>query len=195
MALHRAAVQSSYLAGVANANAANAQAVVTALKKQQLQLQAEFNRQLKHANTAVTALQAANRDIAAREKHLLQEIDYVTTHYRKNAAAQPKPLPACIFTNGFVGVYNGAIAPDSTAINVPTNTVATRANTAPSTSAVTESATAEASAAPLQPSAIGQRDILQHITQYGSRCQAIEAQLNQLLDYLQSINQGVMDGA
>lgn len=182
LALHRTAVTASYLRGYAEAKADSAVVWTKAVQKQQQQLQAEFKRQLDTANSAVTALRAANRDIAQREVLLRQEIDYVTTHYRQRPDAEPEPLPACIFTHGFVSVYNGAISPGgATTDTVPAADPATRTDTTASAARASET---------LQPSDISQRDILHHITGYGSRCQAIEQQLNQLLDYLESINKG-----
>lgn len=180
----KAVQHTSYLNGYADAKADSAQATSRALEAQYQQLNAEFNRQLGQANKAVTALRQANQAIAKREQQLRQEINHVTTHYRDTPAARPEPLPECIFTTGFVGLYNHAISPakPGTAA-VPAATPAAGANRAPSTAAV-----AAASIDPLKPSAITQRDILAHITAYGSRCQAIEGQLNQLLDYLEHIN-------
>ncbi|WP_051219730.1 hypothetical protein [Rheinheimera baltica] len=174
--------QTSYDAGYSAAEAKQATAVNTALAEQQRTLRAEFTRQLTNANNAVTALRAVNRDIAQRELLLRQEIDYVTTHYRQSPAATPEPLPACIFTHGFVSVYNGAISPGGAA-----SAAMPAADTAAGTDTTASAATA-IEADKLQPSNIQQRDILHHIAGYGSRCQAIEAQLNQLLDYLESIN-------
>ena len=183
-AMHRSAVQNSYFAGYAEAQADTADTWAKALQVQQQQREAEFTRQLNVANSAVTALRQANRHIAAREQQLRQEINDVTTHYRQSPAATPEPLPECIFTTGFVGLYNSAISPSSAATaTVPTADPAARANRAASTTATAANPTD-----PLQPSNIGQRDILQHITQYGGRCQSIEAQLNQLLDYLNNLN-------
>lgn len=191
IALHRTAVTASYLRGYAEAKADSTELWTKAVQVQQQQLQAEFKRQLTNANNAVTALRAANRDIAQRELLLRQEIDYVTTHYRQSPAAQPEPLPACIFTNGFVGVYNRAISPGGAAsAAMPAADTAAGTNTAASASA-TAATTEDA----LRPSNIRQRDILHHIAEYGSRCQSIEAQLNQLLDYLESINRGKTDGS
>lgn len=170
--------QTSYDAGYNAAEAKQATAVSTALAEQQRTLQAEFKRQLDTANSAVTALKAANRDIAQRELLLRQEIDYVTTLYQKSLDAEPEPLPACIFTNGFVSVYNGAISDDG-------NSIATMP--AASSAGGTDTTASRATAADaLQPSGINQRDILHHITGYGSRCQAIETQLNGLIDYLEN---------
>lgn len=183
-AMHRSAVQNSYFAGYAEAQADTADTWAKALQVQQQQREAEFTRQLNAANSAVTALRQANRHIAAREQQLRQEINDVTTHYRQSPAATPEPLPECIFTTGFVGLYNSAISPgsaDTTAL--PTADPAARANRAASTTAPVATPVD-----PLQPSNIGQRDILQHITQYGGRCQQIETQLIQLLDYLEKIN-------
>lgn len=178
LALHRTAVTASYLRGYAEAKADSAEVWSMAIQQQQQQMQAEFERQLEAANTAVTALSAANRDIAQREQQLRQEIDYVTTHYRQSPVAEPEPLPACIFTNGFVSVYNGAISPGGAiTTTVPAASSAARADT---------TANAAEAIDALQPSDISQRDILHHISGYGSRCQAIETQLNGLIDYLEN---------
>lgn len=180
----KAVQHTSYLNGYADAKADSAQATSRALEAQYQQLNAEFNRQLGQANKAVTALRQANQAIAKREQQLRQEINHVTTHYRDTPAARPEPLPECIFTTGFVGLYNQAISPAKPgAAAVPAATPAAGANRAASTTAPVA-----ATADPLQPSNIGQRDILQHITEYGSRCQQIETQLIQLLDYLEKIN-------
>lgn len=170
--------QTSYDAGFNASEAAQATAKSKALAEQQRQLQAEFKRQLDTAYSAITALRAANRDIAKREQQLRQEIDYVTTHYRQSPAATPEPLPACIFTAGFVSVYNGAISPGGAiTTTVPVASSAARADTTANTTEALDA---------LQPSDISQRDILHHISGYGSRCQAIETQLNGLIDYLEN---------
>lgn len=182
LALHRSAVDSSYLTGFADAKADSAQVWAKAIKEQQEQLQTEFKRQLTNANNAVITLRNANREISQREQLLQQEIDYVTTLYRESAAAKLEPLPRCVFTAGFVSVYNGAISPNSAAdTTLPAADITAGINRAPSAATVADA---------LQPSNISQRDILHHITGYGSRCQSIEQQLNQLLDYLENINKG-----
>lgn len=180
----KAVQHTSYLNGYADAKADSAQATSRALEAQYQQLNAEFNRQLGQANKAVTALRQANQAIAKREQQLRQEINHVTTHYRDTPAARPEPLPECIFTTGFVGLYNQAISPAKPgAAAVPATAPAAGANRTPGTAPA-----AAAGVDPLKPSAITQRDILAHITAYGSRCQTIETQLNQLLDYLEHIN-------
>ena len=182
----------SYQAGFAAAEVANANAVSTALVAQQKTLQAEFTRQLNTANTA--NIRAEKHALAQRARALEEEIDYVTTRYRTGPLAQPEPLPACIFTTGFVGLYNSAIGA----------TAATGGNTLPASSAtgVTKrtdtaanaAATASTESDALRPSGIGQADILQHVTGYGARCLALEAQLNGLIDHLEKEQRRSTDG-
>jgi hypothetical protein len=88
-------------------------------------------------------------------------------------------LPECIFTNGFVGLYNESIWP----INLPTIDIA--AGTDGKTGAAAPVG-AHGIASAKAPSGIRQRDILHHINAYGERCLTIEAQLNGLIDYLQN---------
>lgn len=188
-AMHKAAVHNSYLAGYADANAKNAEALAMALQAQQQTLQAEFTRQLNTANAANAAIRAEKAALAQREQDLKKEIDYVTTHYRAGPTAEPKPLPACIFTTGFVGVYNSAIGakPDITATMPATGATQRTAAAASTTTAIS---------APdaLQPSGVRQADILQHLTGYGARCLAIEAQLNGLIDYVEQEQRRNTDG-
>lgn len=188
-AMHKAAVHNSYLAGYAEAKADSANNLALALKAQQQTLHAEFTRQLNTANAANAAIRAEKAALAQREQDLKKEIDYVTTHYRAGPTAEPKPLPACIFTTGFVGVYNSAIgAKPDIATTMPTASATQRTTAAADTTATINSADA------LQPSGVGQADILQHLTGYGGRCLAIEAQLNGLIDYLEQEQRRTMDG-
>lgn len=180
----------SYQAGYAKAQAEHANALSAALVTQQQTLQAEFTRQLNTANAANAAISAEKAELVERANALREEIDYVTTYYRAGRTAEPEPLPACIFTTGFVGVYNRAIgAEPSTATPMPAAGTAQRTAAAASTAA-----TIGSSADALQPSGIGQANILQHLTGYGARCLAIEAQLNGLIDYLEHEQRRSTDG-
>jgi uncharacterized coiled-coil protein SlyX len=136
---------------------------------------ATVQKQLKDADDAVATLRQKKAATDQQLKLLQGEIKNVTSTWIPPGKAQPEPLPHCVYTNGFVRVYNQSIAPS--AANVPAATypggVAGAAETA--TAADTS----------LHPSNIQQSDILQHVTQYGARCNDLESQLNQLLDYLE----------
>lgn len=188
-AMHRSAVQNSYFAGYAKAQSDTSDTWAKALLVQQQQLQDEFTRQLNTANAANAAIRAEKAELVERANALREEIDYVTTHYRAGSTAAPTPLPACIFTTGFVGVYNSAIGakPDITG-TMPA--VGTTQRTAAAASTTTAISTPDA----LQPSGVRQADILQHLTGYGARCLAIEAQLNGLIDYVEQEQRRNTDG-
>lgn len=164
-----------YSRGEAYQSAIRDRAAAEILAEQEKQMRAEYELQLSEANDAVRDLRAEKADIEARATELEERIDYVTSHYRPNAEAPAQQLPACRFTRGFVGLYNAAITP-----------VVPMPGTGASTGADRKAGTAEAADA-LILSPLRQPDILHHITGYGARCQAIEAQLNSLIDYLQQV--------
>lgn len=150
------------------------QAAAELLANQEQQLRTEYERQLAEAHDAVRSLRVEKASITQRASELEQEIDRVTSHYREQPQAPAQPLPDCRFTHGFVGLYNAAI---TQAMQVPRSDPATGANGKTGTAATAD---------PLRLSPIRQPDILRHITGYGARCQAIEAQLSSLIDYLQA---------
>ncbi|MBZ9612155.1 hypothetical protein [Rheinheimera maricola] len=176
----------SYQAGFAAAEAKQVTALNVALAKQQRQLEAEFTRKLTTANNANAAIRAEKHALAQRAANLEKEIDYVTTHYRAGPAAQPELLPACIFTTGFVGLYNNAIGA-TTAVGGDTMPASSATGDTQRTDSATNTApTTTTENDKLRPSGVAQADILQHVAGYGARCLAIEAQLNGLIDYLEN---------
>ncbi len=150
------------------------QAAAELLADQEQQLRTEYERQLAEADDAVLSLRAEKASISQRASELEQEIDRVTSHYREQPQVPAQPLPDCRFTHGFVGLYNAAITP---AVQVPRSDPATGADGKTGTAGTAD---------PLGLSPIRQPDILHHIAGYGARCQAIEAQLSSLIDYLQA---------
>lgn len=162
---------------VADTNAASLKAAKDALARTQ--------QQLTDANAAVQALADKQQELAARNKALQGEIDHVTNTWLPPGKTTAEPQPACMFTRGFVRVYNQSIATGAT--TVPAAARAGNADAKATTSAAVARAEANQTTADadLQPSRIGRSDILQHIGQYGQRCQQIEAQLTALQDYLQ----------
>lgn len=151
------------------------QAAVTAQREQELR--AEYERQIAAGDDAVRRLRAEKAAIAARAQQLEERIAHVTQHYRPAPDAAPEPRPACVFTHGFVGLYNSAIS------------LAVSAADPAAGADGTASTTGAAAPDPLGVSGVRQSDILHHITGYGSRCQQIEAQLNALIDHLNQIQE------
>lgn len=98
------------------------------------------------------------------------EIDRVNDLYRDALDAQPKPLPACVFTAGWVRLYDdatGAVAAGMPAAADPNRTAAQ---------------VAEGRAAEQLNSGISQRDVLAHHVRYAEQCRSTAAQLDALID-------------
>jgi len=155
----------------ADTNAALLKAAQDALATKTQQLQA--------ADLAVTELLQQQAQTTATIARLQGEIEHVTSTWLPPGKTAPEPLPHCVFTNGFVRVYNDSISPGA---GHSTASVSAAVPAAPA-QGTPQAATAVDTS--LRASDIEQADILQHITQYGGRCQDIETQLNQLLDYLE----------
>lgn len=122
----------------------------------------------------IRANQLGAQLIAERSAHteeagqLKRRIDRVTNQYRPAPGAPLQPAPRCVFTNGFVGVWNGAIG------------AALVSTTDPAARAADPADPAEA-----LDSGVRQADVLEHITDYGKQCRDIESQLNRVLDWTQ----------
>lgn len=101
---------------------------------------------------------------------LTGEIARVNDLYRDALDAPPKPLPACVFTAGWVRVYDEATG--AIAAGMPSATDTGRA-AAQST---------EGRAAEQLDSGISQRDVLEHHTRYAEQCRNTAAQLDLLID-------------
>lgn len=113
------------------------------------------------------AQQLANEQRAFRHEtdRLKKEIQHVTSQWRPHPQAALEPLPRCVFTHGFVRLYNDAIG---AAVHPATVTKGGATETAAATDALD--------------SGIDQASLLDHHIQYGERCRAIETQLNLLID-------------
>lgn len=103
---------------------------------------------------------------AENTDQLKRRIARVTSQYRPAPDAPLQPVPQCVFTHGFVGVYNGAIGAAPVPPSIPAAGAADAADPAEALDA-----------------GVQQADILEHITDYGQRCRDIESQLNRLLDW------------
>lgn len=130
-----------------------------ALAKSERELRELYQVQLDESDKAVRTLRQQKAAIAIQNAKLLKEINHVSD-------------TDCFFSTGFVSVYNRAIAAP-----LSTDPVAAGADRTARTSA------------PLSASSIQQSDILHHITEYGGRCQALEAQLDALITYIETSNE------
>lgn len=108
---------------------------------------------------------------------LEKRISNVTKHYRLSLDAPRQPLPACVFTTGFVSVYDASIGlPERDASH--------------HFAAGSEDASDASSAAEELDSGITQAAILQHIGQYGKYCLDTTTQLRKVLDAVEQQNAG-----
>ena len=97
-----------------------------------------------------------------------EAIPHATTQYRPTPDAPAQPLPQCVFTRAFVGVWNRALTATA---GVPDATG--RAAAAP----------ANADATGLLDSGIHQRDLLENHVDNAETCTAIRQQLDALIDW------------
>ncbi|WP_160286846.1 DNA-packaging protein [Pseudomonas knackmussii] len=113
----------------------------------------------------------AKRELRTKTESLQKEINRVTTLYRRALDAQPEPLPQCVFTRGFVRVWNST-----------GDGVADLSSTGQGSSR-TAAPTAEGDPAEQLDSGVGQADVLDNRVRNGEQCAAIRAQLNRLIDW------------
>ena len=115
----------------------------------------------------LASTQRENRQTTDR---LTGEIARVTTLYRQARDAAPEPLPACVFTRGFVRVWDEATGAALPASADPHGTAAPAARTG---------------AVEQLDSGLGQADVLAHHIRYAEQCRNTAAQLNRLIDALE----------
>lgn len=152
--------------GQHNANEAHEALRAESIAATEQSLRHEFERQLSQANQSVSALRTQKAALAKTISELEKRIAHVSR-------------PDCPITTGFVSVYNRAIG-----AGVPTTDAAAGADRAPSATQAAHSSGHDTAL-----SDVNQQDILRHVVDYGGQCQAIAAQLNQLIDYLQATTQ------
>ncbi|KIP19603.1 putative phage protein Rz [Burkholderia sp. MSHR3999] len=119
-------------------------------------------------NQAAQALIVARQQIDHLTSTAKGKIDAVTQTYRPTLSANLEPLPRCVFTRGFVRVWN-SVATDAGADPLPDRAVAGGAD-------------AETGADDALDSGVSQADILDWLTDYAARNRRIDAQLNKVLD-------------
>lgn len=165
---------------------AKQQAAFTLLQQQQAETQnqllraaaEQYQQQVERGNQLEQRYLAARQKLAADNAALQRKIDHVTQQYiDEKGKVQPMQ---CVFTRGFVQYYNAAFGLSTDGV---TDITATARRTV---SASGSGATANAE---LQPSGVSQRDILANISDNGERYQALSAQINALLDYIEALQQ------
>ncbi|BAV74129.1 hypothetical protein PCAU_1920 [Pseudomonas chlororaphis subsp. aurantiaca] len=146
-----------------------------ALEKQAATARALDDLQAEQAKGRQLASQLADvRDnLRKTTDKLTGEITHVTKLYRRFIDAQPEPLPACVFTTGFVRVWNAANGVSTASTAMP----------APDTTSGTAAPSSGAGAADELDSGIGQAQILFNQVRNGEQYGACRAQLNRMIDW------------
>lgn len=156
-----------------------------AIASQERALRLHYEQQITDANAAVADLRKTKKALQIQAKTREKEIVYVTQQYRPAANEAARPLPQCLFTHGFVSLYNQSISTATlSAVDSATGADGTASAAAPAGAGAAR-AGARPVSDPLAPSGIRQSDILHHINGYGERCLTLEAQLNGLINYLE----------
>ncbi|AZE10193.1 putative lipoprotein [Pseudomonas chlororaphis subsp. aureofaciens] len=169
--------QDGYDQGFAQAKADGAAEIASlreahALEKQTATARALDDLQAEQAkgNQLASQLADARDNLRKTTDKLTGEITHVTKLYRRAIDAQPEPLPACVFTTGFVRVWNAA------------NGVST-AMPAQNTTSGTAAPSNGAGAADELDSGIGQGQVLFNQIRNGEQYGACRAQLNRMIDW------------
>ena len=117
------------------------------------------------------AASMANEQRAHRKTtdRLVGEITRVNDLYRAALDAPPEPLPACVFTRGFVRVWNEA----------------TGAAPGAERSSRTTAQGAQTNAADQLDAGISRADVLEHHVRYAEQCRNTASQLDALIDVIQ----------
>ncbi|SIS88111.1 hypothetical protein [Neptunomonas antarctica] len=157
-----------YFYGLRAANEAHEAQQSKAMAAVEQTLRTYYEQQLATANNSVATLRQEKSALAKAASELEKRIAHVSR-------------PDCPITRGFVGLYNRAIGAD-----LPPSDHATGADRAAST-AVTPASSAPQQKQDTTVSDVNQQDILRHVVNYGQRCQSLEAQLIQLIEYEETV--------
>ncbi|KFX07762.1 hypothetical protein KP22_06640 [Pectobacterium betavasculorum] len=136
--------------------------------------QQRYQQLVMSANAAEQRYLTTTASLRQQNENLKRRIDDVTQHWI-DERGQSRPIE-CVFTAGFVQQYNAAF--DALA--------GTGITTAASGAGYTPAAATPLDAR-LRDSGVTQRDILAHSTDAGERYQQLAAQVNGLLDYLDTL--------
>lgn len=131
-------------------------------------LQAEQQR----ADGLAAQLAEQQREHRTTRDQLKKEVTRVSTLYRKALDAAPEPVPACVFTHGWVRLYDRA-----TGAELPA---------APADPAGAAAPAGEAAAAEQLDSGVSQAGLLAHHIDYAEQCRNSAAQLDRLIDLLEA---------
>lgn len=124
-----------------------------------------LNRRAEELGYRLLQEQASHQQTATR---LTGEIHRVTTQYRRAPAAPLEPVPHCVFSAGFVRVWNESASPAGQPVPAASDTGA---------------AAGAASADDTLDSGVSQADILAHRIDSAARCRDIESRLTALADF------------
>ncbi|AHI68356.1 hypothetical protein DR62_5556 [Burkholderia thailandensis] len=135
---------------------------------------AQERAQTLRANRLAAALFTEKARHALDADALKRRIAHVTSQYRPTPDARPEALPRCVFTGGFVGVWNAAAGIDAARLS--------------------EADRAAGAAAPAGPdddidSGVREDDVLANHVDNARRSRDIEAQLNALIDWIEGSGQ------
>ncbi|KFK92741.1 lipoprotein [Serratia sp. Ag2] len=139
--------------------------------------QERYQAQVLAAHQAETGYQATLASLQQQKQQLLRKIDDVTQRWI-DEQGQPHAVQ-CVFTRGFVQQYNAAFGIAESGDQNGAAAAATQPGQAPGP--------VHPADARLRDSGVTQRDILANITDNGPQCQALSAQVNGLLDYIEGL--------
>lgn len=151
----------------AEADTQRAQAAQASAEQATQQLQAAQVR----ADKLAGQLADQQRQHRTNRDRLQKEIARVSTLYRKALDAAPEPVPACVFTRGWVRLYDQA-----TGAELPAGAADSSGAAAPTT---------QAAAAEQLDSGVSQAGVLDHHIDYAEQCRNTAAQLERLIDLLE----------
>jgi hypothetical protein len=156
---------------IASLKATHQQAMIDGLRD------AELMRDGAQLRGDALAIQLANtrNDLAELNRQLSRNVPRVTTIYRPAPNAAPQPLPACLFTTGFVRNWNAALGVSGLQAAQTTSDFTDPASQSGATDGI--------DGTDLNPADINQADLLTNHIDNATRCQGIEKQLNLLIDW------------
>jgi small-conductance mechanosensitive channel len=189
---HHSEKKSSYDSGYSVAKGKGDLALETLRKEHKAQALERSEERLKSAKEAAKKLQEeqARADALASEladqkrknratvDQLAGEIARVNDLYREALDAPAKPLPACVFTAGWVRVYD-----EATGARTPVHASGDISRAA--------AQSPEAIAAEQLGSRVSQQDVLKHHVQYAEQCRNTSAQLDLLIDAVKGGTRGL----
>lgn len=161
-----------YRGDLAERDAATLRAAQTdALAKAQADAAARYRAATERGVKAEADLLTARAQFDAERRTQQSRITHVTTRYVPVPGAASIPLPACVFTRGWLHDYNAALG-------LPEGGSAAVAGE----SGDTAGGAASADAGLLPAAGLSQADILAHAGDYGAWCRGLAAQVDRLVE-------------